>query len=146
MKTILIIVLVILWVRSYIKFHKRQSYFNSVVECLLNNPRAKNLPNYQLRLGSAYMEAQCYRSAYECFDRYKHSSEYVPSLMAETVEANMAFCKNPIPWMHDPKDLTGSWWHNFLLVRFGKRRRSMLTEEDLLMTNSWIRSRERNGV
>ena len=143
MLVIAIVIIAVLWVRSFLNFRAQQSEYESFVECMLNNPRARAGTNYLLRLGCAYMEAQRYESAYRCFEQFKNSSEYNPIGMKDTLEDNMAFCRNPIPWMHGPKDLDGSWWHNFLLVRFGKKRWNMLTEEDYLLARSWIRKKSR---
>jgi hypothetical protein len=145
MMLFIVVVLLVLWTRSYLKFRHQQSNSEYFLDCMLNNPKAKVGKNYLLRLGCAFMEAQRYESAYRCFELFRNSYEYDPIGMKDTLDDNMAFCRNPIPWMHGPKDLNGSWWHNFLLVRFGKKRWNMLTEDDYLLANSWIRKKRREN-
>ena len=56
------------------------------------------------------------------------------------LDANIAFCKKPLPWSSGAKDhRVGSWWHNFQLVRFGGRSQVAISQEAGLAFNSMLR-------
>lgn len=61
------------------------------------------------------------------------------------LDANIEFCKKPLPWSSGAKNYKGgSWWHNFQLVRFGGRRQVAISEQTGLAFNSMLRMMNRN--
>lgn len=53
---------------------------------------------------------------------------------------NMDFCKHPVPGVNHLKNFNHSYWHKFILTRFGRRRFNFLTEDDVLETNAVLRN------
>lgn len=128
-----------MWVFSYIKFRKKMNYFKVVLQCLLERVN-RDPSNYQLqlRLASALTQLQQYKDAYEIYNNLLARGNFIPD--TDTIKINMEFCKNPTLGA-SLKNYNGSWLHNFLLKRLGKRRCSFLTEEDYLLANSKMRNK-----
>lgn len=137
MAIIVIIIILALWAWSYFKFKQKMQYF-SVMSLYLQKVVDDNpSPDNWMRLSYALCEIQRYRDAYGILQ--KLISDYPLHPNKEQMRLNLEFCKNPVPGINNPKNFNQSWWHNFLLVRFGKRRYNFLTEEDYLRTNSIMR-------
>ena len=98
-----------------------------------------------LQLGSAYMEAQLYKSAKNCFetvDLNNISSTVkfrLPMVNEENIKMDIDFCNKPLPWSHGAKDHKKSWSHNFLLYRLGRSRINLVDPQTILEVNSVIR-------
>lgn len=140
-----IIILVVMWLFSYIKFRKRYKMDRMMCEFThqLYNEDSSN-PMTAIEYGSALMEAQQYKSALEVFEGVKRRVA-MASTMYPFLDANIEFCKKPLPWSSGVKDYKrGSWWHTFQLVRFGGRRQVAISEDTGLAFNSMLRMMRRN--
>lgn len=141
--TIVIILLFAIWCYSYIKFRRKQKYFSVMVvylsQELQRSPSQQDTANLLLRLSSAFIEIQHYKDAYDIYEQLLRPNLYTGE-MKERIVMNKDFCSNPFPGSKGPKNHNHSYWHNFILVRLGKRRYNFLTENDYLMTNSIIRN------
>lgn len=140
MKFVLFI-LFCLWLWSYISFRRKHSVDMAAIDVMKARRPKVNDPTYEYRLGSAYMEAQQYADAYRCFQSYLNQYGNLPASSADIVRTNMEFCKHPVPGCNGPKNINGSWWHNLLLVRLGGRRYNMMTQDDCLAVNSYLRQK-----
>lgn len=107
-------------------------------ELLINQGNVCTASNVMLRLSSAFIEIQHYKDAYELYEILMKTN--LPNIDKGKLKENMDFCNKPIPGCSKLKNHNGSFWHNFILVRLGKRRFNYLTEEDFLQTNSIIRN------
>lgn len=141
--TIILIVLFLIWVYSYFKFRRKYKYFLVMTEylkheLLLNQGNVYSASNVMLRLSSAFIEIQHYKDAYEVYETLMKTD--LPNIDKSKLKENMDFCNNPFPGSNGLKNHNGSFWHNFILVRLGKRRFNFLTEEDFLQTNSIMRN------
>lgn len=133
-----------MWLWSYIKFRKRYKMDKMMCEFThhLYFEDSGN-PITAIEYGSALMQSQQYKSALDVFEgvrrRVSNANTFYPFL-----DANIEFCKKPLPWSNGAKDYKGgSWWHNFLLVRFGGRRRVAISEDTGLAFNSMLRQLRR---
>ncbi len=140
--TIIVILLIVIWCYSYIKFRRKQKYFsvmtNSLQEELKHQPLNSISANgIMLRLSSALIEIQHYKDAY---DLYQQVIKQANPVDTDRIRINMEFCKRPFPGCNGPKNLNHSYWHNFVLIRLGTRRYNYLTEADFLRTNSILRN------
>lgn len=137
MKILIAIVLLLIWGYSYFRFRQKMSYFSVMHDYLStiakDNPTRENM----LRLSGACIMIQHYKDALELYQ--KILSEYPTPIDKDKIDANIAFCNNPVPGVHKPKNFNKSWWHNFVLVRLGKKRYSFLTQEDYTATEALIR-------
>lgn len=132
---IVIIILAGLWLYSYVGFRKR--YKIDKLMCGFTRQRYEMSPSpmTELEYGSALMQAQQYSSAMAMFEGICRKVGHNPLL-----DENIAFCKKPLPWSGSAKDHKGgSWMHNFLLVRFGGRRRVAISDATALDFNSMLR-------
>lgn len=138
---IIVIILVVLWVYSYFSFKSKYKFMSSMVKALEKNRFAPE-GDYLIRLGSAYMNAQQYKSAIACFSKVLNENLYYNSFKysTEDIKTNIEFCKNPCIGYSGGENLNGSWLHNFILVRFGGRRKIMIEEEDILLTDEYMRN------
>ena len=101
-------------------------------------------PLTAIEYGSALMQAQQYKSALSVFEGVKRRVA-MASKLYPFLDLNIEFCKKPLPWSSGAKDHKGgSWWHNFLLVRFGGRRQIAISEQTGLAFNSMLRIMNRN--
>ena len=133
-----------MWLCSYVKFRKRYNMDRMMCEFTRHcyNEDSNN-PITAIEYGSALMQAQQYKSALEMFDRVKRRVA-MASTIYPFLDANIEFCKKPLPWSSGAKDhKDGSWWHNFQLVRFGGRRQVAISEQTGLAFNSMLRMMNR---
>lgn len=134
MKALIVILIIVFWLYNYIKFRRMNNYYKVMVGYLEADLRNSPSRDKMLRLSSALIHIQQYRDAYDILVQV--SNEIKSTDEEEKIKANIEFCKNPLPGLSQPKNLNHSYWHNFLLVRLGKRRYEFLTEQDYLRTNS----------
>lgn len=143
--TYIIIILVVMWLFSYIKFRKRYKMDKMMCEFTrqLYNEDSSN-PMTAIEYGSALMQAQQYKSALEVFESVKRRVA-MASTLYPFLDVNIEFCKKSLPWSSGAKDHRGgSWWHNFQLVRFGGRRQVAISEKTGLAFNSMLRMMNRS--
>ena len=134
-----------MWMFSYVRFRKRYKENEMLCEFTRQPYNVNPLnPITAIEYGSALMQCQQYKSAMHVFegvkDRYANYKDIFPFL-----DTNISFCKKPLPWSSGAKDHKGgSWWHNFLLVRFGGKRQVVISEDTRLAFNSMLRMMRRN--
>lgn len=140
-----ITILVVMWLFSYVKFRKR--YKIDKMMCKFTRHRYNedsSNPMAAIEYGSALMQAQLYKSALEVFESVKRRVA-MASTLYPFLDSNIEFCKKPLLWSNGAKDhKNGSWWHNFLLVRFGGRRQVAISQDTGLAFNSMLRMMNRN--
>lgn len=140
---IIIIILVALWLWSFIKFRRKYKMDKVLCEFLCYKYDDGPSPGTQVEYASALMACQHYADALSLFEDlqnrgYQTQFDFLP--------ANIDFCKKPLPWSSKIRNHNGSWWHNFLLVRFGGRRRVAISRDTLLEANAMLRMMARmNG-
>lgn len=142
--TYIIIILAVMWLFSYVRFRKRYKMDKMMCEFTrqLHNKDSSN-PMTAIEYGSALMQAQQYNRALEVFEGVKRRVA-MASTLYPFLDANIEFCKKPLPWSNGAKDHRGgSWWHNFQLVRFGGRRQVAISEQTGLAFNSMLRMMNR---
>ena len=137
MATLILIILLVIWGHSYFRFRQKMSFFSVMHDYLYTitkeNPTRENM----LRLSGACIMIQHYKDALEIYE--KVLADYPTSIDRDKIETNIAFCKNPVPGVNNPKNFNKSWLHNFVLIRLGKRRYSFLTQEEFTATEALIR-------
>lgn len=138
MKTIIIILIVFVWLLSFVKFKRKMKYFSVMVAYLQSIVRDEPSPDNLMRLSSALCKIQHYKDASAILERLIDDCR--DNSTRERLRTNLEFCKNPVPGTHQPKNFNQSWWHNFILARLGKRRHNFLTEDDFLQTNAIMRN------
>jgi len=111
--------------------------------CALLEHKYQTMPSPQTECeyASGLMLIQQYKSALGLFEDLKRKGL---DRQFDFLDANMAFCKEPLPWSSAAKNHNGSWWHNFLLVRFGGSRMVSISQETYLEANAMLRAMERN--
>ena len=134
MGILITILIVAFWIYNYFKFRRMNSYYKVMVSYLIMEVQNAPSRDLMLRLSSALIHIQHYRDAYEILIKLSNGCASLDE--EQKIRANMEFCKNPVTGLSEAKNLNHSYWHNFLLVRLGKRRYDFLTEQDYLMTNS----------
>lgn len=140
-----VIILAVMWLFSYVKFRKKYKMDRMMCEFTLQlyNEDSGN-PMTAIEYGSALMQAQQYKSALAVFEEIKRRVA-MASTLYPFLDANIEFCKKPLPWSSGVKDHKGcSWWHNFQLVRFGGRRQVAISEQTGLAFNSMVRMMNRH--
>ena len=139
-----IIILAVMWLLSYVRFRKRYKMYKMMCEFTRHRFEADpNNPMTAIEYGSALMQCQQYQSALGIFENVKRRVANA-STIYPFLDANIAFCKKPLPWSSGPKDhRDGSWWHNFQLVRFGARRQVAISQETALDFNAMLRMMNR---
>lgn len=140
MFTLIIVVLLVFWVYSYIRFRQRYSYFMSMVQYL--EYKLKNAADIEkgwvmVRLACAHQKVQHYKTAYNLYEQALQLR--LINVDSQHVYANMKFCTNPVPGVSHLKDFNCSYWHNFVLVRLGGRRMNFIIEDDFLQLNNFLR-------
>lgn len=137
---IVIIVFVAMWLWSYVKFHRKYKMDKTLSEFLRlkyqNNPN----PHTQVEYASGLMMCQRYADALLLFEDLQQQGL---QMQYNFLPENIAFCKKPLPWSSGAKNHNGSWWHNFLLIRFGGRRLTSISRETLLEANTMLRTMDR---
>lgn len=134
MVILILIILLFLWGYSYMKFRSKMKFYSVMYSYLREEAKEAPSPENMLRLSGACLVLQRYKEAYNIYE------QLLPIYSdREKIETNIKFCSNPIPGIHQPKNINQSWWHNFLLVRFGKKRYTFLTQEDHIKTEALMR-------
>lgn len=134
-----------MWLFSLIKFRKRYKMDRMMSEFTrqLYQEDSQN-PKTAIEYGCALMQSQQYKSALDVFESVKRRLTNASTLYP-FLNANIEFCKRPLPWCRGAKNHKGgSWWHNFQLVRFGGRRQVAISENTVLAFNSMLRMMDRN--
>lgn len=91
-----------------------------------------------LELASAYMQVQRYEDAYNMFASILRKNPN--SYNASDISLNMEFCKKPLPWSSGLHNHNMGYWHNFMLVRFGGRRKIMISDNSYIATDKLIQN------
>lgn len=143
MVNIALLVLFLIWLYSYFRFRRKYKYFLVMAEylkheLLINNGNVYIVSDVMLRLSSAFIAIQHYKDACDIYEKLIKMD--FPNINKHKLQENIEFCKNPFPGSSGIKNHNCSFWHNFILVRFGKRRFNFLTEADYLNTNSIMRN------
>ncbi len=143
-------ILFVLWIFSYIKFKRTYKEYRLLV--IFYKMRYENTSSqfFSDRLevireyGNALILAQKYSTARDIYAEAMRLVESQPVLkntnLGREIQTNYDFCSSPLPWVKSPKNYNSSWMHNFLLVRFGKRRYIGFSESSQLDYNSWKRA------
>lgn len=139
---LVIAILVVLWIWSYIRFRKVYHYNCMLWVILERNYRENPNPHTQSEYASALMLCQQYQSALELFEELQRNGSGRQFIF---LDANIKFCRKPLPWSKGAKNHNGSWVHNFLFVRFGGRRIVAISQETGLAANAIIRAAKRKG-
>lgn len=139
---IIVIILVALWLWSYIKFRRKHKIDKLLCSMLEHKYREKPDPMTESEYASALMLCQQYQSALELFEDLKRKGL---DRQFSFLNENIKFCKKPLPWSSGAKNHNGSWIHNFLLVRFGGRRMVSISQDTYLEFNAMLRAMERNS-
>ena len=79
---------------------------------------------------------QRYADAYNAFASVLMKYKYTPNL--QDIKANMEFCKKPLPWSKKLRNHDMGYWHNFMLYRFGGRRKVVLSQDVYIATDIFI--------
>lgn len=132
MKYILIAILVI-WLWGYFRFiGKRRSY--KKMEMVMEHRHARlHTRQSAIDLACAYMNTQRYADAYGLYSKALDES----SLQSTDIKGNMEFCKKPLPWSSGLKNHRMNYWHDFMLVRLGARRKNMMSEDAILAMDNY---------
>lgn len=129
---IIIIILIVIWLISFIKFKSKMRYFRIVASILeqRNSESGGSDADILLRLSSAYIVLQQYQKAYGCLTLAKNSGQLTEEEMSK-VQANIDFCEKPISSFTAGGRNRNTYFHYFFLNRFGRRRFNFLKKEDL---------------
>ena len=127
----------VMWVWSFTKFKKRYKLDSEFLDFLSQRFVLEPGPESQVEYASGLMICQKYNQALALFEDLKERGY---SRIYTFLDDNIAFCKKPHPWSAEGKDFNGSWRHNFLLVRLGKRRQIYITPGSQLEFNSFKRA------
>ena len=134
MKLVLFL-LFVFWFYNYWRFMgKRKAHKQLVIVAEHRYSSLKSVIT-SLDLACAYMQAQRYADAYAMFS--KTLSDYPNTYNADDIRTNMEFCKKPLPWSGGLKNHNMGYWHNFMLVRFGGRRRIMISPELIMAADNF---------
>ena len=133
---LLMFLLFLFWLYHYWRFTGKWKYYKKMV--IVAEHRHERLQTEQsaLELASAYMQVQRYADAYNAF--VSVLTKYSNSPNTQDVKANMEFCKKPLPWSKKIKNHDMGYWHNFMLYRFGGRRKVMLSQDVYIATDNFI--------
>lgn len=134
MKLILFL-LFLFWLYNYWRFTGKRRYYKAIVIVSENIYSIDKSEKSILNLASAYMQAQRYVDAYNMFNFAL--SEFPYSINKNAILVNMDFCKKPLPWSSSLRNHNMGYWHNFMLIRFGRRRSLMLSEEAIIATDNY---------
>lgn len=137
---VIIIILIALWLWSFIKFRRKYKMDKVLCELLKHKYDECPSPLTQVEYTSGLMLCQRYAEALPLFENLQRRG-FEPQF--DFLPANIAFCKKPLPWSSKIRNHNGSWWHNFLLVRFGGRRQVAISDETLLEANAMLRMMDR---
>ena len=132
MKLVLFIIFLI-WLYNYWRFSGKRSYCKKMVKVTELRHAQFQTRQSAIDLATAYMNAQRYADAYALYANILSEG----SIQADTIRLNMEFCQKPLPWSRGLKNHKQSYWHNFMLVRFGGRRNNMISEEAILTFDNY---------
>lgn len=136
----IIIVMLVVWFFSYLGFKHDMAFFTVMVSYLTEQVRLRPHDiDLRLRLSSALIQLQRYEDAHSILINIslKNLSANVNSEeVGDRIRKNISFCKNPVPGVNYLKNYDQSYWHNFMLKRFGRARYNFLTEEDIVKTEA----------
>lgn len=138
---LILLVAFLIWLYNYIRFCRDYKYFKVMVDYLSEKAmHSQGQEQYRtsLSLSSALIKVQHYSDAYRVLEAVLSDYPSLPD--RDKILMNMDFCKHPVPGVHKLKNYNHSYWHKFVLTRFGRRRFNFLTEDDLLKTNSILRN------
>ena len=130
---IVLFALVLLWLYSYWRFTGKRSHMRKLVIVTERRFAQLNTQQSAIDLATAYMNAQRYADAYAIYANILTEG----CVQADTIKLNMEFCQKPLPWSKGLKNHRQSYWHNFMLVRFGGRRNNMISEEAILALDNY---------
>lgn len=137
---LIIAILVVMWLYSYYRYSQQRKYYRRVSRYYeMQHRQDPEDPVIAMGLASAYMKTQQYHKAYQLYDKLLAKGVDKYPRLGESIRPNMAFCQKPMPGCNGPKDLNGSWWHEFRLKRLGAPRRYDFTEEHMLAAESMMR-------
>lgn len=138
--TIVLILILALGAWSFIKFRKRYKMDKMLCEMLGYKFNEFKTPETQMEFACGLMLCQRYADALTLLqDMEQRGLER----QFDFLRTNIAFCKKPLPWSSKIKNYNGSWWHNFLLVRFGGTRKVAISQESYLEANAMLRMMDR---
>lgn len=136
----LIIVILVVWFFSYLGFKHDMAFFTVMVSYLTEQVRLRPHDiDLRLRLSSALIQLQRYKDAHSILINLSLEillPDFNPEEVCDKVRKNISFCKNPVPGVNYLKNYDQSYWHNFMLKRFGRARFNFLTEEDMVKTEA----------
>lgn len=130
------IIVFIYWLWCYYSFRQEYRYYKIVLFVTAEDAKKDHSPKNRLEYASALMLCQRYSDALNIFEELDAEGL---SKNYDFIPLNISFCKKPHPLMSRPKNLNGSYWHNFFLVRLGARRLPYITEETQLKVNAVMR-------
>lgn len=136
----IVIVMLVVWFFSYLGFKHDMAFFTVMVSYLTEQVRLRPHDiDLRLRLSSALIQLQRYEDAHSILIN-TYFKNLLVNVSAEDVSdkirKNISFCKNPVPGVNYLKNYDQSYWHNFMLKRFGRARFNFLTEEDIVKTEA----------
>lgn len=130
---IILFAIVLLWLYSYWRFTGKRKYSRKMVMVMENRFMKLRTPQSVLDLACVYMNAQRYKDAYNLFADILNE---IPG-QSDNIKMNMEFCTKPLPWSRGLKNHNMSYWHNFMLVRFGARRINLMSEEAIFAMDNY---------
>lgn len=135
MKLILFL-LFLFWLYNYWRFSGKRKYYKALVTVMERKFMLHHDEQTSLGLASAYMQAQRYADAYHLYADVLSQNPY--SVNANEIKTNMDFCMKPLPWSKKLRNHNMGYWHNFMLVRFGRRRKIMIPQEAYIETDNYL--------
>ena len=144
MNWIIFAILFILWLFSYVRFKRQMRYYDLLQIYLVKKSSEDSLSDVTyLELATVLTMRQRYKDAYELYKYILLKFPYISEMAKDRCRLNMEFCRCPFVGIHGPKNFNSSWFHNFILLRLGKRRYNFLTEDTILAVNSISRNAQR---
>lgn len=135
MKLILFL-LFLFWLYHYWRFTGKRKYLKKLVVVAEQRFNQFQTEKSALELACAYMQVQRYKDAYNVFGSVLMKYLYSPNI--SDVKANMDFCERPLPWSKKLRNHKMGYWHNFMLTRFGRRRKIMISNDLYIATDNFI--------
>lgn len=126
------------WLYNYWRFTGKRAFYRKMVFVMQHRFDRMKTEQSALELASAYMQVQRYKDAYSLFNYVLESNP--GSLNARDIRMNLDFCMRPFPWSGGLKNHDMGYWHNFLLVRFGRTRKVMLSNDAYVATDIYMKN------
>lgn len=139
---VVIIILVVLWGWSFMKFRRKYKMDKMLCKMLEHKYKQMPSPHTECEYASALMLCQQYQLALNLFEDLKTKGL---GRQFSFLDENIKFCKKPLPWSSGAKNHNGSWLHNFLLVRFGGKRMVSISQDTYLEANAMLRAMDRRN-